>query len=124
EDNYLIVNTWLDDLPRHDGSAVSAFLMAHGREDMHDAMWSNVGRAVTWGERYRLRVACDGERFLVWLNDEPILYRAFADIRPDALRLALRAVGLAVNWEWGDDTGSVFHRFVAREGDDEPPAGR
>ncbi len=124
EDNYLIVNTWLDDLPRHDGSSVSAFLMAHGSEDMYDAVWSNVGRAVTWGERYRLRVSCDGERFLVWLNDEPVLYRALADIRPDAPRLALRGVGLAVNWEWGDDTGSVFHRFVARDGGSEPPSGR
>ncbi|MDQ4130414.1 MAG: PIG-L family deacetylase, partial [Actinomycetota bacterium] len=122
EDNYLIVNTWLDDLPRHDGSAISAFYIAQGKEDMYDAVWSNVGRMVTWGARYRLRVACDGERFLTWLNGEPVLYRALVDIRRDAPRLALRAVGLTANWEWGDDTGSVFHRFTARAKGADPGA--
>jgi hypothetical protein len=43
-----------------------------------------------------------------------VLYRALTDIYPEAARLELRRVGLVVNWEWGDDTGSLLRAFVAR----------
>jgi LmbE family N-acetylglucosaminyl deacetylase len=113
-DNHLVVNPWLDDYPGHDGSSVSAFLMAGGAEDMYDAVWSNVGREVHWGRPYRLRVAFDGVRFLARINDQPVLYRAITDIDPAASRFEIRRVGIATNWEWGDDTGSRFDRFVGR----------
>jgi hypothetical protein len=112
--NHLVINPWLDDYPGHDGSSVSAFLMARGREDMYEAVWSNVGREVHWGQSYRLRVAFDGAQFLAWINDQPVLYRRITDIDPRAEPLEIRRVGIATNWEWGDDTGTVFTRFAAR----------
>ncbi len=113
-DNYLIVSTWLDDSPGHDGSSVSSFLRSRGHEVPRDAVWSNVGRAITWGVPYRLRISCDGERFSAWVDDRPVLYRALTDVYPDAPPLRITRVGIAVNWEYGNDTGSTFHRFTAR----------
>jgi hypothetical protein len=49
------------------------------------------------------------------LDDEPVLYRAFTDVYPDYPPLAIRRVGLAANWEWGNDTGSAFNDFAAKE---------
>ena len=112
--NYLVVNPWIDDYEHHDGSSISSFLTSRGHEDMYDAVWSNVGRNVRWGEPYRLRVAFDGARYLAWLGDEPVLFRSVTDIDPLAGRLRINEVGIATNWEWGDDTGSVFRRFTAR----------
>ena len=40
--------------------------------------------------------------------------RALSDLYPGDTPLRIRAVGLATNWEWGDDTGSTFQEFVAR----------
>jgi hypothetical protein len=114
-ENHLVINPWLDDDPGHDGSSVSAFLRARGREDMYEAVWANVGREVHWGAPYRLRVAFDGQQFLAWINDQPVLYRQITDIDPSAERLTIRRVGIATNWEWGDDTGTRFTRFVARD---------
>lgn len=113
-DNLLIVNPWVDDYEGHDGSSISSFLRTDGHEDMYDAVWTNVGRAVRWGEPYRLRVAFDGIRYLAWLNDEPVLYRAVTDIHPAAGRIRISEVGLATNWEWGDDTGTCFRTFRVR----------
>ncbi|MDP8931291.1 MAG: nucleotide-binding protein, partial [Actinomycetota bacterium] len=113
-DNYLIVSTWLDDSPGHDGSSVSSFLRLRGDEVPRDAVWSNVGRAITWGVPYRLRVSCDGAQFCAWVDDRPVLYRALADVYPDVPPLRITRVGIAVNWEYGNDTGSTFHRFTAR----------
>jgi LmbE family N-acetylglucosaminyl deacetylase len=112
-ENHLVINPWLDDDPGHDGSSVSAFLRARGREDMYEAVWANVGREVHWGAPYRLRVAFDGQQFLAWINDQPVLYRRITDIDPAAERLAIRRVGIATNWEWGDDTGTLFRGFAA-----------
>ena len=60
-------------------------------------------------------VAFDGQQFLAWINDQPVLYRQITDIDPSAERLTIRRVGIATNWEWGDDTGTRFTRFVARD---------
>jgi hypothetical protein len=110
--NYLIVNLWLDDA--FSGSSVSAFLRYENYEGFYDAVWSNVGQKIRHGVSVKLRVICDGSRFRVYLDGEPVLYRAFSDIYPGASGFLIKRVGLAVNWEWGDDTGSVFRRFRAR----------
>lgn len=110
--NYVVVNTWLDD--HYDGASVSSFFYLDGFENLFDAIWTNVGDRITWGIPYRLRAQFDGRHYLVSVNDEPVLYRALTDVYPAVARLAIRRVGLAVNWEWGNDTGSRFHGFRAR----------
>ena len=112
EDHYLLINNWFRDT--YDGASISCFFYLGGAENVYKAVWSNVGRRVYWGVPYTLRIASDGSRFLVHLNDEPVLYRALTDVYPEAGRLAIRRVGVAANWEWGDDTGSLFRRFRAR----------
>ena len=52
---------------------------------------------------------------MVYLNDEPVLYRALTDVYPECQPLRIHAVGIAANWEFGDDTGSRFDHFVARQ---------
>jgi hypothetical protein len=43
-----------------------------------------------------------------------VLYRALTDVYPDCQPLAIHRVGLVANWEWGNDSGSLFERFIAR----------
>lgn len=114
-DNYLVVNTFLDDGQL--GVSISAFLRTAGHEAMYDwdAVWSNVGRRIHWGAPFRLRVAFDGRQFLCRVGDEPVLYRQLTDYRSDAVALQINSVGLAANWEWGDDTGTVFRDFAVRQ---------
>ena len=52
---------------------------------------------------------------MVYLNGEPVLYRALSDVYPECEPLRIRAVGIVANWEFGDDTGSRFDHFVARK---------
>lgn len=111
-DHQLIVNTWLDD--EYEGTSVSSFLRIGGFEDVYDAVWTNVGRRITWGQPYRLRVAFDGETFVVYVGAEPVLYRRITDMVPSAPRLRIERVGIVSNWEFGDDTGTRFVRFQAR----------
>jgi hypothetical protein len=113
-DNYVLTNVWLDDSPDHDGSAVSLFVHVHGEERDSDAVWVNVGRDVAWGRPSRFRASFDGERVVVWLDGEPVLFRATTDIVPRAQPLDIRRVGLALNREWGDDTGTEFMNFITR----------
>ncbi len=113
-DNYLVVNLFLDDT--FDGASISSFYHLRGQEVMYDAVWTLV-RGVTWGERNTLRVVFDGKQFLAFLDGRPSLYRALTDVYPDASPLEIRRVGLIVNWEWGDDTGTKFHRFGGRRRD-------
>ena len=119
EDNYLVVSVWLDDSPGHDGSSVSSFLRSRGHEEPYEAVWTNVGRGVDWGVRHELRVSLDAGRWTAWLDGRPVLHRAIADVDPGAEKLDVTRVGLAVNWEYGNDTGSVFHTFVARTSQEE-----
>lgn len=114
EDTYLLVNVWLDDAPIHDGSSVSVFFRSQGRERLYDAVWTNVGRRVTWGQEVSLRLAFDGSALMARLDGTPVLYRRVQDIYPESPRVAINRVGVAANWEWGDDTGTAFHTFVAR----------
>ena len=96
------------------GSSISVFPHLGGFEDVFDAVWVNVGDRIRWGSPYRLRVVCDGEALLVYAGADQVLYRAFADVVPSHPHLAVRRVGLAVNWEWGTDTGTVFGDVHAR----------
>ena len=109
-DNYLVVNVFLDDT--FDGASISSFYHLDGQEEMYDAVWTLV-RGVRWGERCTLRVAFDGTRFLAYMNGEPCLYRALSDVYPTTPPLHINSVGLIVNWEWGDDTGTTFWRMDA-----------
>ncbi|WP_181705382.1 nucleotide-binding protein [Chthonobacter rhizosphaerae] len=112
--NHLTINNWLSD--GYGGASISSFLTLDGFEDLYDAVWTNVGARIHWGRRHRLRAAFDGMVYTVHVDGEPVLYRSLRDIHRDARRLAIRRVGLVANWEWGDDTGSRFHRFIARSG--------
>lgn len=110
--NYVTLNVWRADY--YGGASISTFFKFGGFEDIYDAIWTNVGDRVFYGRPSRLRVCCDGERYLVFVNEEPVLYRAFRDVYPDWERLRIRKIGLLANWEFGNDTGSRFEEFCAR----------
>lgn len=112
DDNYVTLNIWRTDY--YGGASISTFFKYRGFEDLYDAIWTNVGDRVYYGRPCRLRVCCDGEQYLVFVNDEPVLYRAFRDVYPDFARLRLHKIGLLANWEFGNDTGSRFEGFRAR----------
>ena len=123
EDNYLVVNLFVDDT--FNGASISTFYHLGGKEVMWDAVWTLVP-GCAWGTRNVMEVRFDGRRFLALLDGRPSLYRALTDVYPDAAALAIRRVGLIANWEWGDDTGTVFHRFEGRlrRDDDDPDGAR
>ncbi|HMR59072.1 hypothetical protein [Amaricoccus sp.] len=112
DDNYLSFSIYLSD--EYHGASVALFTKRHGFEELYDAIWTMVGDSITWGRPFRLRICCDGNRFAVFLDGEAVMERALSDLYPDDAPLRIRAVGLATNWEWGDDTGSTFQEFVAR----------
>ena len=111
-ENYLLVSSWLDDV--YKGASVSVFVKRHGFEELYDAVWTNVAAKIFWGRPFRLRVSFDGDDFFVLLDDEPVLQRALKDLYPEDEALRIKRVGLVINWEWGDDTGSKFNSFRAR----------
>ena len=112
EDNYVTVNVWLDDC--YEGASVSSFFKLDGFEDVYDAIWVNVGNRVSHGQSLCLRLCCDGDQYIILINDEPVLYRAFKDIYANIKRVRISKIGLIANWEWGTDTGSIFEKFRAR----------
>jgi hypothetical protein len=111
EDNYITINIWRSDL--HSAS-VSCFFQIDGFENLYDAIWSNIGSRVLHGVPVDMRIAFDGLRYMVFLDEEPVVYRALTDVYPDCRVLSINRVGLLANWEWGNDTGSVFRNFVGR----------
>jgi hypothetical protein len=110
-DNYIVVNLFRDD--NEGGGSVSCFARCGGREGFYDAVWSRVGDRISPGGRNRLRVVSDGLHVTAYLDGSAVLYRSIRDMYPDATPLAIRAIGLCANWEWGNDTGSSFVRFSA-----------
>jgi hypothetical protein len=98
----------------YEGASIALFSHLNGYEELYDAIWTMVWTKIDWGTPLRLRIAFDGMRFTVWIDGEPVLQRALTDLYPRQSRLRITRVGLAVNWEWGDDTGSLFKDFVAR----------
>lgn len=111
-DNYMTLNVWRADY--YGGASISTFFKFDGFEDLYDAIWTNVGDRITYGSPSSLRISCDGERYLAFVNDEPVLYRAFRDVYSHVKPLRIRKVGLLANWEFGTDTGSLLEHFKAR----------
>ncbi|MGC1218077.1 MAG: hypothetical protein WA883_11445 [Phormidesmis sp.] len=111
-DNYITVSQWLDD--SYGGASVSSFFHIDGFEEIYDAVWTNVGTRIGWGQQQQFRIAFDGIHYTVYLAGEPVLYRALTDVYPRLQRLSIRRVGLVANWEWGNDTGTEFSQFVAK----------
>ena len=112
KDNYIIINTWLDDF--YEGESISCFFRIDGFEEIYDAVWSNIGAAIAFGQPYTLRVVFDGNNYTVRVNEQTVLYRALRDVYPWATALKINRVGIVANWEWGDDTGSSFGNFVVK----------
>ncbi len=108
--HHLVLTLHLDDSE----SSVAAILRFAGYEDSYDMIWSHVPDLLYHGVPVRLRAVCDGERFQVYLDDEPVLYRALRDIYPGADRLYIHRVGLALSG-YGEDTGSIFRTWIARK---------
>lgn len=112
KDNYITISQWLDD--SYGGASVSSFFHIDGFEEIYDAVWTNVGSRVFWGQKQSFRIAFDGINYTVYLGEEPVLYRALTDVYPRLQPLKIRRVGLVANWEWGDDTGTEFSQFTAK----------
>lgn len=110
--NYVTMNAYLDHA--YPAASASTFFVFRGFEDIYDAVWSNLGDKIAWGRQFSLRMVSDGAGYLVLVNGEPVLHRAFSDVHPSTERLALRKIGVVANWEWGHDTGSAITRVVAR----------
>ncbi len=111
-DNYFTLNAYSANY--YPGASVSCFFKVDGFEDVYDAVWTNVADRITFGRPSRLRLRCDGERYLASIDDEAVLFRAFSDVYPGFKRLLIRKVGLLANWEFGTDTGSKFEQCRMR----------
>jgi len=109
--NYLILSAFVEDWP---AMSIAAFFQIAGFEELFDAVWTNVGSRLHWGEPHDFRVVFDGMTFIAYINSEPVLYRTLTDVYPHASSLRIHRVGIVANWEWGNDTGSVFENFVGR----------
>lgn len=110
-DNYITISAFVEDWP---AMSTAAFFRLDGFEELFDAVWTNVGTRLHWGEPHRFRVTFDGTELAAYINGEPVLYRALGDVYPGVSPLAIHRVGLVANWEWGNDTGSSFADFVGR----------
>jgi hypothetical protein len=111
-DNYLTFTTYLDD--SYNGASIALFTKRNGFEELYDAIWTMLGDRVVWGRPFDLRVTFDGLRFVIHIDGEPVLQRSLTDLYPEDTGMRITRVGIAVNWEWGDDTGSTFSAFRAR----------
>jgi hypothetical protein len=111
--NYILINTWLDDYAA--GASISSFFHLHGFEEIYDAIWTNVGTRIAWGQAYTLRVVFDGVHYYAYVDGEAVLYRALTDVYPDFKPLRIQQIGIVANWEWGNDTGSRFLQFEAKD---------
>jgi hypothetical protein len=110
-DNYLILSAFVEDWP---AMSIAAFFQVGGFEELFDAVWSNVGSRMHWGEPHDFRTMFDGTHFAAYINGERVLYRALTDVYAGCKRFEINRVGIVSNWEWGNDTGSTFERFVAK----------
>lgn len=111
-DNYLTFTTYLDDL--YNGASIALFTKRNGFEELYDAVWTMLADRVVWGRPFDLRITFDGVHFVVLIDGEPVLQRSLTDIYPADPGMRVTRVGIAVNWEWGNDTGSTFKAFRAR----------
>lgn len=102
----LVVATYLDDW--YVGNSLSSFVTVDGKELFYRAVWTNVAHRITWGRPYQLSVTFDGDQYLARIDGEPVLYRRISDVAPSHSGFRPTEVGLAVNEEFGCDTGSRF----------------
>jgi len=56
-----------------------------------------VGTKVQHGKPVTLRLVCDGLRYMVLVDGEPVLYRALTDVYADYPPIAIHKVGLITN---------------------------
>jgi hypothetical protein len=112
ERNYLTLSFFVDDWY---GTSVAGFFYVDGLEDLYDAVWTNLGKRIYWGVPYDYRVVFDGEKFMCYINEEPVFYRALSDIYPSWRKLEINQIGLVTSWEFGNDTGTIFQDFVAKD---------
>lgn len=110
--NYITMSLFHGEYP---AVSIAAFFHVDGFEELYDAVWTNVGRRIYWGMPYDFRVVFDGKRFYAFINGEPVLYRALADVYSDWDHMQINRVGILANWEWGTDTGSLFQNFIAKD---------
>lgn len=108
--DFIMLSMFLDD--SYQGASIALFSHLGGFEDIYDAVWSMVGRRIYWGKTHTLRVAFNGLYFIIFIDDEPVLYRSLQDVYKQYKGMSINRVGLAVNWEWGNDTGSTFKNFT------------
>jgi hypothetical protein len=107
-DNFITLNAYRSD--SYPGGSVSTFFRLGGYEDIYDAIWSNIADRVYYGRPLRLRLCCDGLQYVVFINDEAVLYRALRDVYRDTPPFVINKVGLLANWEFSTDTGSTFEQ--------------
>ncbi len=112
EANFLIVSLWRGD--EYPGASISSFFQIDGFEDIYDAVWTNIGPRAWYGDSLRLRVLFDGTQYLASIDGEPVLFRRLTDVYPTCKSMSINRVGIVANWEWGNDTGSLFREFTAR----------
>jgi hypothetical protein len=110
--NYMLLNLWRSD--DYGGASISTFFQIDGFEDLYDAIWSNIGGRAWYGQKLTLRLLFDGRQYIAFIDGEPVLFRRLSDVYPDCQKLKISAVGVVVNWEWGNDTGSELSNFVAK----------
>ena len=110
--NYITLSAFVEDWP---AMSIAAFFQWRGFEELFDAVWSNVGNRMHWGVPHDFRVIFDGQRFQAAINGEPVLYRNLRDVYPEWNDFRVRRVGIVANWEWGNDTGSLFQNFRVRD---------
>ncbi|CDN12642.1 hypothetical nucleotide-binding protein [Richelia intracellularis] len=112
-DENLAIGWFPQEVPENPLSEGNGFII-HATGAENGEVWTNVGSGVKWGVTHNLRMSFDGMNYVVYVNNEPVLYRALTDVYLDATKLTISRVGIVANWEWGNDTGSTLKNFVAR----------
>ena len=98
----------------YEGESISCFFRIAGYEEIYDAVWSNIGRAIAFGQPYIFRAIFDGNKYIVRINNQTVLYCALTDVYSWTHNLNINRLGIVANWEWGNDTGSSFSNFIVK----------
>lgn len=106
--NHLYLRSWIDD-SQMNASEYEVILMIDGASYIVRRV--NFGTQLAHGVTHTLRMSFDGNRFLAWLDGEPVISYALTDLDPNYAPLIINRVGLRVD---NTNTGSKFDNFVAR----------